>query len=87
MRLSLHLQEIRVLKPLFLLNEVRRAKRDATPHRVSAHHNAQLNYLSYKSFIKKEGGDSHPLHHKFSLMIKLVQSQQQVHRHHDEDLL
>lgn len=30
MRLSLHLQEIQVLKPEYLLNEVRRAKRDAT---------------------------------------------------------
>ena len=30
MRMSLHLQEAQVLKPVFLLNEVRRAKRDAT---------------------------------------------------------
>ena len=57
MRLSLHLQETQVLKPVILLNEVRRAKRDATSGRP-AHHNAQLNYLSYKSIVKKESGGS-----------------------------
>lgn len=30
MRMSLHLQVAQVLKPVLLLNEVRRAKRDAT---------------------------------------------------------
>ena len=44
MRLSLHLQNLRVLKPENSLNEVRRAKRDASIY-YPAHHNAQLNYV------------------------------------------
>lgn len=42
---------MRVLKPEYLMNEVRRAKRVAT-QKVSAHHNAQLNYCRINRKMK-----------------------------------
>lgn len=82
MRLSLHLQGDEVLKPSHLMNEVRRAKRDASIT-CSAHHNAQLNYCRINHFNKstriclrkKRGAGSTgepdtPLHH--FVRIKLI---------------
>lgn len=48
--MSLHLQNLRVLKPENPSNEVRRAKRDASIY-YPAHHNAQLNYCRINQFF------------------------------------